>query len=54
MSKKLIPASTARSKNGRAWSSGSDQEWLPRCGSPYVMQPRQIGETSRPVLPSFT
>src|SRR6185437_16916382 len=36
---------------GRLPASGSDQGWLPRCGSPNDMQPMQMRETSRPVVP---
>jgi hypothetical protein len=34
VSKKLMPASSAWRMNGRAWSSGSVQRWLPRSGVP--------------------
>jgi hypothetical protein len=34
VSKKLIPASIARRKNGRAASSSSDQAWVPCPESP--------------------
>src|SRR5438105_12621665 len=52
VSKKLMPASIARTKNGRAASSSRTQER--HFDEPYVMQPRQRRETLRPVLPRLT
>src|SRR5437016_2517409 len=52
VSKKLIPASRARTKNGRAASSSSTHER--HLLVPYVMVPRQMRETWRPVLPRLT
>src|ERR1044072_1432951 len=51
VSKKLIPASMARLKNGRAASSSRIHGR--HFDDPYVMQPRQRRETLRPVLPRF-
>src|SRR5674476_349558 len=49
-----MPASIACLMRGLLSSSDRLHEWLPRLGSPKVIQPREIGEISRPVLPSFT
>ncbi len=49
VSKKLMPASTARLKNGCASSSSSTQSR--HFFEPYDMQPRQMRETRRPVEP---
>jgi len=49
----VIPASRARRMNGRLSSSGSDQGCVPRNGSPKLMQPRVMAETSRPLEPSL-
>jgi hypothetical protein len=54
VSKKLMPASTAWRMNGRLSSSGKVHAWAPRAGSPYLIPPRARGETSSPVVPSFT
>src|SRR3954447_3259202 len=51
VSKKLIPASMARLKNGRAASSSRIHGR--HFDDPYVMHPRQTRETLRPVLPRF-
>src|SRR5579875_1069444 len=54
VSKKLMPASSAWRIKGRLASSSRVQGWLPRFGSPKLMQPRQMTDTSIPVRPSFT
>ena len=38
---------------GRVASSLKLHGWPPRCGSPKLMQPRQIFDTSSPVEPSL-
>src|SRR4051812_42460498 len=52
VSKKLIPASSARLMNGRLASSGSTHER--HAGSPYVITPRHRRDTLSPVRPRFT
>ena len=54
VSRKLMPASSACRMNGRLASSSSVHGWMPRPGSPKLMQPRQMRETSRPVRPRVT
>ena len=52
VSKKLIPASSARRMNGRLASSGSIQGR--HAVDPKVIVPRQRRETRRPVRPRLT
>src|SRR6185503_1257039 len=52
VSKKLMPASKARLMKGREGSSSKIQSR--HFGDPYVMVPRQMRETFRPVLPRRT
>ena len=54
VSKKLMPASTARWMIGRLCASGSVHGCVPRNGSPNVMQPSTSFDTSSPVDPNFT
>src|ERR687889_655719 len=49
-----MPSSRACRMIGRLDSSSSVHGCVPRCGSPKVMQPRAMRDTSRPVRPSFT
>jgi hypothetical protein len=53
VSNKLMPASSACLISGRLSSSPSDHTGCPRPGSPYVIAPIAIGETSSPVVPSL-
>ena len=53
MSNKLIPLSSAREIIAVAASWPKLQGCSPLCGSPKLRHPRQMRETSRPVLPSF-
>src|SRR3954466_15805734 len=46
-----MPLVIAFSISRRLSSSGRLQGWLPRSGSPKLIIPRQIRETSRPVAP---
>ena len=50
VSKKLMPRSTARST--RSWPNASPRTHSRQSGSPKLMQPRQMRETSMPVEPS--
>ena len=52
VSKKLMPTSSARSKNGRLSASGSTHSR--QSVVPKVIAPKQIRETRRPVRPSVT
>src|SRR5439155_4403421 len=52
VSKKLMPCSSARLTNGRLSASSSTQGR--HCDVPYVIVPRQMRETLRPVLPNRT
>src|SRR5262245_46682538 len=51
VSKNVIPSSTARRRNGRLSSSVKIHGL--HFGVPYVIVPRQIRETLRPLLPRF-
>ena len=53
VSKKLMPASSASLMKPRLASSSRVHVWLPDPESPKLMQPRQILDTSSPVVPSF-
>ena len=53
VSKKLMPASSACWMNVRDVASSSDQACVPWSDAPKLMHPRQMRETSRPVLPSL-
>src|SRR4051794_27033248 len=46
-----MPATSAFSITRRLSSSGRVHFWLPRSGTPKLIMPRQMRETSRPVLP---
>lgn len=53
VSRKLTPLSRACLMMSRLASAPSDQGSPPRSGSPKLMQPRAMAETSSPVVPSL-
>ena len=54
VSKKLIPASSARWMKGRLAASSIVHGWVPCSEAPKLMHPKQIRDTCKPVSPRFT